>query len=89
MKLQYRGKYHKALWSTITFKNQDKLNIIADAMKNHLDMRYTTHLIKFNLHHKGFNSMCKSTANLVFLRPKRKKYRELNKVQIMRESGNK
>ena len=37
-------------------------------MENRLGLHYTTHLINFHLHHKGFDSVCKSTVNLAFLR---------------------
>ena len=37
-------------------------------MENKPIPRYTTHLINFHRHHKYFNSVCKSTVNLAFLR---------------------
>ena len=51
----------------------DELNILADAMKNKLGLRYKTHLINCHCHHKGFNAVCKSSVNQAFLRlqPKR------------------
>ena len=68
----------------------DELNILADAMENHLGLRYTTHLINCHYHQKGSNAVCTSTVNIDFLRlqPIRKKYRRFNKVQIMRVIGN-
>ena len=37
-------------------------------MKNRLGIRYKTHLINCNLHHNGFDAVCKSTVSLEFLR---------------------
>ena len=79
MEQQYTGKYYKALWSTLHFKNPDELNILANVTENKLGLRYTTHLINCHRHHKGFNAVCKSTVNLAFLRiqPKRKKIQKI------------
>ena len=49
-------------------------------MENKLVLRYTTHLFKFRLHHKGFNAVCKSTVNLTFLRLQPKRTR-IQKIQ--------
>ena len=42
-------------------------------MENKLGLRYTTLITNFNIHHKDFNAVCKSTVNTYFLRlqPKR------------------
>ena len=74
MELQYTGKnIRKHFGQPYPFKNPDEINIIADAMENHLGLSYKIHLINVHLHHKGFNAVCKSTVNLAFLRlqPKR------------------
>ena len=91
MELHYTGKYYKALWSTLPFKNSDELDILTYAMENYLGLCYTTYLINCHCHHEGFNTVCKSTVNLAFLRlqPKIIKIREFKKVQIMRVSGTK
>ena len=47
--------------------NSDELNILADATEKRLGLRYKTHLINCNFHHRGFNAVCKSTVNLDFL----------------------
>ena len=60
--------------------NLDELNILADAMENKLGPRYTTHIINCHRHHKGFNAVCKSTVNLVFLRLQPKRTR-IQKIQ--------
>ena len=61
-------------------------------MGNKLGLRYTTHLINFHRHHKGFNEACKSTINLVFLRlqPKRtmiKKIQQGTKNEVKRKEA--
>ena len=58
-------------------------------MENHLGLLYTTRLINVHCHHKVFNAVGKSTFNpdFLILQPKRKKYRELNKVHILRVIG--
>ena len=59
--------------------NMDELNILADAIENCLGLSYTTHLIKCHRHHRGFNSVCKYTVNLDFLRlqPRRTKIQKI------------
>ena len=49
-------------------------------MEKKLGLRYKTHLINCHRHRKGFNTVCKSTVNLDFLRlqPKRTK---IHKIQ--------
>ena len=47
-------------------KNPDELNILEDAMENHIGLSYTTHIINFFRHHKGFNAVCKSTVSISF-----------------------
>ena len=49
-------------------------------MEKKLGLRYTTHIINFNHHHKGFNVVCKSTVNLVFLKLQPNKSR-IHKIQ--------
>ena len=49
-------------------------------MENRLGLSYTTHIINFNLHHKGFNEVCKSTVNPSFLRLQHKRTR-IQKIQ--------
>ena len=77
----HRKKYHKALWSTLPLKHLDELNIIADAMDNHIGLRYTTHMINCHSHNKGFNAVCNCTDNLELLRlqPKRTKMQNIQK----------
>ena len=36
-------------------------------MEKKLGLRYTTHLVNCHRRHKGFNAVCKSTADLAFL----------------------
>ena len=66
-------KNYKALWSTLPFKNSNELNILVDAMENHLGLCYTTHLIHCHRRYEGFNVVCKSTVNLAFLRLQHKR----------------
>ena len=37
-------------------------------MENKIGLCYTTNIINYHRHHKGFNAVCKSTVNLTFLR---------------------
>ena len=60
--------------------NLYELNILADSMENKLGLRYTTHLINFHRHHRGFNAVCNSTVNLAFLRLQPKRTR-IQKIQ--------
>ena len=48
--------------------NLDELNILADLMGKRLGLRYTTLLINFHRHQNGFDTVCRSTVNLAFLR---------------------
>ena len=67
MELQYTGKNStRHFGKPYLLSNTDELNIIADAMKKKLGLRYTTHLTNCHHHHKGFNAVCKSTFNLAF-----------------------
>ena len=69
MEQEYTGKnYTMHLVQPYLLSNQGELNILADIMVNKIGLRYTTHLINFHRHHKGFNAVCKSTVNLAFLR---------------------
>ena len=80
MELQYTGKIIiKHFGQPYLKKNSGEINIFADAMENHPGLRYTTHLIDCNRHHKGFNAVCKSTFNLAILRlqPKRTKIQRI------------
>ena len=80
MELQYTGKnITKHFSQPYLFLNMDELNILADAIENHLGLRYTTHIMNCHRHHKGVNTVCKSTANLAFLRlqPKRTKIQRI------------
>ena len=88
MEIQYTGKYYKSLWSTLPLKNLDEINILADAMENHLGLRYTTHLINCHLNHEDFNAVCMSTFNIAFLRlqPKRTKIQRIQ--QGTKNEGN-
>ena len=63
----YRGKYDKALWSTLPLKT--------------FWWTHTTHLIISHHHHKGFNSVWNCTVRLVFLRlqPKRTNMQNIQK----------
>ena len=64
MDLQYTGNNCKNhLGKPYLLSNPDELNILADAMENKLGLRYTTHLISWNIHHNVFNALCKSTVN--------------------------
>ena len=47
----------------LLLSNPDELNILAYSMENKLGLSYTNHLINYHHHHKGFNSVCKSTVN--------------------------
>ena len=58
----------------------DELNILADKMENKLGILYTTHLINCHFHHTSFDAVCKSTANLAFLRLQPKRIR-IQKIQ--------
>ena len=60
--------------------NPDEFNILSYAMKNKLGLHYTTHLINCHRHHKGFNSVCKYTVNIAFLRLQPKRTR-IQKIQ--------
>ena len=81
MKLQYTGNNITKHFGQPQLKLfLYELNIIADAMENHLGVRYTTHLINCHRHHKCVNSVCKSTINPEFLRlqPKRTKIQKIH-----------
>ena len=66
---EYTGNNFKNHFSPIyLLSNKDELNILVDAMKNRLGLRYTTHLINCCCHHNGFDSVCKSTVNISFFR---------------------
>ena len=62
------NNYTRNLNPPYLLSNLDELNILADAMKKRLGLRYTTHIINCNWHHNGFDAVCKSTVNLDFLR---------------------
>ena len=47
--------------------NLYELNILADLIENRLGLHYTTLIINFHSHHKGFNAVCNSTVDLDFL----------------------
>ena len=69
MEQEYTGNnFTWHLGQPCLLSSQDELNMILDAMENKLGLRYTTHLINCHRHHKGFNAVCKSTVNIVFLR---------------------
>ena len=80
-------KNHKALWSTLPLKHLDELNILADAMENHLVLRCTTHLIHCHLQHKVFNAVCNFTVVLEFLRLQPKRTKMQNIQQGMKNEG--
>ena len=48
--------------------NLDELNLLAYSMENRLGLRYKTQLINCHRYWNGFDAVCKSTVNLVFLR---------------------
>ena len=48
--------------------NPDELNILAYAMEKKLGLHYTTHLINFHRHHKGYNAVYNPFVYLAFLR---------------------
>ena len=68
MELQYTGKILKSTLVNLTFLILDELNILADAMENHLGLCYKTHMMNCHSHHGGFNVVCKSAVNLDSLR---------------------
>ena len=81
MEQEYTGKNcTRHLGQPYLLSNPDELNILADAMENKLGLHYTTHLINYHFHHKGFNSVCKSPVNLDFLRLQPKRTR-IQKIQ--------
>ena len=75
----HRKNITKHFGQPYLLKNLDELNILADGMENNIFLHYTTHLINFHLHHKGFNAVCKSNVNPDFLglQPKRKKIQRI------------
>ena len=68
-----RNSFKRHLGQPYLLSNSDELNILADAMESKLGLRYTTDLINYHCHHKGFNTVCKSTVNLAFLRLQHKR----------------
>ena len=91
MGVQYTRKITEHCGQPYLLKQLDELNILADAMENHLGMCYTAHLVKFHCHHESSNAVCKPIVDIYFLRlqPIRKKYRRFDEVQRMRVSGKK
>ena len=65
----------------------DELNILADAMENHLGLRYTTHLINCHHHNEYFHAVCNCTVNLDFLRLQPKRTKMQNIQQGMKNEG--
>ena len=66
---EYTGNiYTNRLNPPNLLSNLDELNILADSMEKILDIRYTTHLVNCHRHLNSFDSVCKSTVNLSFLR---------------------
>ena len=65
-----RNNCTRHLVQTYLLSNTDELNILEDSMENRLGLRYTTQLINFHCYWNGFDTVCKSTVNLAFLRLK-------------------
>ena len=70
MEREYTGNNNitKHLNPPYLLSNLDELNILADLMENRLGLRYTTHIINCHCYQNGFDTVCKSTVNLAFLR---------------------
>ena len=45
-------------------QKSNELNILADVIENHLDLRYTTNMINCRCHQEFFYAVCKYTINL-------------------------
>ena len=56
-------------------------------MENRLDLRYTTHLINCHRRQNGFDTVCKSTINLAFLRLQPKITRIQKIQQVAKNEG--
>ena len=80
MEQQYTGNKIWHLGQPYLLSNPDELNIIADSMENKLGLRYTTYVINCHCRYKCFNTVCKSTVNIAFLRLQPKRTR-IQKVQ--------
>ena len=48
--------------------NVDEINLLANSMENGLGITYTTKLLNCHRHQSGVDAVCRSTANLAFLR---------------------
>ena len=70
MEQEYTGNnnFKRHLNQPYLLSNLDEINILADLMENRLLLCYTTLLVNFHRHKKGFDAVCKSTVNLAFLR---------------------
>ena len=74
-----RSEVHKDKQSIHTcrpqlLKDLNKHNTLADYMKNHLGLQYTTYLINCHLKTQGFDTVCKSTVNPTLKRQKIQKF---------------
>ena len=88
MEQEYTGNNcTRHLGQPYLFSNPDELNILADAIKNRLSLRYTTHLINCHCHNNGFDAVCKSTVNLSFLRLQPKITRIQKIQQVTKNEG--
>ena len=89
MEQEYTGNNcTRHLGQPYLLSNPDELNILADAMEKKLGLHYTTDLINFHRHHKGFHAVCRSTVHLAFLilQPKRTR---IHKIQQGTKNGGK
>ena len=69
MEQEYTGNnFTRHLNQPYLLSNLDEPNILADSMENRHGLSYTTLLINCHRHQNGFDSVCKSSINLAFLR---------------------
>ena len=70
MEQEYTGNINvtRHLNPPYLLSNLYELNVLAASMENRLGLRYTTQLINCHRHRNGFDTMCRSTVNIAFLR---------------------
>ena len=71
MKTEYTGNNYnlsRHFNPSYLVSNVDEINLLANSMENRLGITYTTKLLNFHRHQNGVDAVCRSTANLSFLR---------------------
>ena len=71
MKTEYTGNnynFSRHFNPSYLVSNVDEINLLANLMENRLGIMYTTKLLNCHRHQNGVDAVCRSTANLAFLR---------------------